>query len=73
MPCLPCPALSEDENDASSDFPEIFSNKALDIGSSTTLSDSYLSSESDFEDGLESEDDLALDDEEKQLPLEHYL
>lgn len=73
MPHRPRPALSDDESDAGSDVPAIFSNEASDIGSSTTPSDSDSSSEFESEDESESEDDLALDDEEKQLPPEHYL
>ena len=61
---LPCPVLSDDESDASSDFPEIFSNEASGTDSSTS---------SDSDSSSESEDDLALEDEEKQLPPEHYL
>lgn len=67
MPHFPCHALPNDENDASSDFSEIFSNDPLDIASS----DSSSASEHEFD--SESEDDLALDDEEEQLPPEHYL
>ena len=69
---LPCPVLSDDESDASSDFPEIFSNEASGTDSSTP-NDSDSSSKSESEDESESEDDLALEDEDKQLPPEHYL
>ncbi|OQD78924.1 hypothetical protein PENANT_c071G10263 [Penicillium antarcticum] len=73
MPHVPCSSLSDDEGDASSDSPEIFSNEASETDSSTTPGDSDSSSESESENESESEDDLALEDEEKQLPPEHYL
>ena len=67
MPHLSRPDLSDDESDASSELPEIFSNEASETDSATTSGDC------DDEDESESEDDLPMEDEEKQLPPEHYL
>lgn len=69
----PCPVLSDDESDASSGLPEIFSNNASDSDSSTASSDFDASSESESESDDESEDELALEDEEEQLSPEYYL
>ena len=68
----PLPVLSDDESDASSDLPAIFSNNASDTDFSATPSDSDSSNkfESDSE---ESEDELASDDEEEQLSPEYFL
>ena len=65
MPCLSRPNLSDDESDASSELPEIFSNEASETDSVTTYCDD--------EDESESEDEFPMEDEEKQLPPEHYL
>jgi hypothetical protein len=77
MPASPCPVLSGDESDTSSDLPEIFSNNASDSDDSTAPSDFDDSSESesepDDESDNESEDELALEDEEEQLSPEYYL
>jgi Ran GTPase-activating protein (RanGAP) involved in mRNA processing and transport len=73
MPGSLCPAPFDNESDASTDLPEIFSNGASDTDSSTTPSDSDSSSDSESESEDESEDDLALEVEETQLPPEHYL
>ncbi|KAJ5776688.1 uncharacterized protein N7511_001699 [Penicillium nucicola] len=67
MPRLSRPDLSDDESDASSELPEIFSNEASETNSSPTSGDC------DDEDESESEDDMPMEDEEKQLPPEHYL
>lgn len=73
MPLSPCPVLSDDESDASSGQPEIFSNNASDSDSSTAPSDFDASSESESESDDESEDELALEDDEEQLSPEYYL
>ncbi|OGE48455.1 hypothetical protein PENARI_c028G03021 [Penicillium arizonense] len=67
MPRLSRPDLLDDESDASSELPEIFSNEASETDSATT------SGNCDDEDESESEDDFPMEDEEKQLPPEHYL
>ncbi|KAJ5267492.1 hypothetical protein N7478_010477 [Penicillium angulare] len=71
MPASPSPVPADDDSDASSVLPDVFSNNASDSDSSTAASDLDTSSESEAE--LESEDELALDDEEEQLSPEHYL
>ncbi|KAJ5820533.1 hypothetical protein N7474_006124 [Penicillium riverlandense] len=73
MPASPHPVLPDDESDASSGLPEIFSNNASDSDSSTTSSDFDASSESESESDDESEDELVLEDEEEQLSPEYYL
>jgi hypothetical protein len=67
MPHLSRPDLSDNESNASLELPKIFSNEALETDSATTSRDC------DNEDKSESEDDLPIEDEEKQLPPEHYL
>ncbi|KAJ6110447.1 hypothetical protein N7486_002682 [Penicillium sp. IBT 16267x] len=71
----PCTVPFDDESDASSVLPEVFSNNASDSDSSIAASDldASSSSESELESDDESEDELALDDEEEQLSPEHYL
>ncbi|KAJ6103770.1 hypothetical protein N7486_003992 [Penicillium sp. IBT 16267x] len=75
MPTPRCAVPFDDESDASSILPEVFSNNASDSDSSILASDldASSSSESELESDDESEDDLALDDEEEQLSPEHYL
>lgn len=75
MPDSPCPFPSDDESDASSGQPEIFSSDASDSDFSTAASDLDTSGESELESESddESEDELTLEDEEEQLSPEHYL
>jgi hypothetical protein len=67
MPRLLRPNLLDDKSDASLELPKIFSTEALETDSAT------ISRDCDDEDKSESKDDFSIGDEEKQLPLEHYL
>jgi hypothetical protein len=59
------PVLSDDESDASSGLPAIFSNNASDADSSATPSDSDSCSEAESESEEESEDELDPDGKEE--------
>lgn len=67
MPTPRCAVPFDDESDASSILPEVFSNNASDSDSSILASDLDASSlsESELESDDESEGDLALDDKEE--------
>lgn len=74
MSSPPRPVLSDDESDASSGLPVIFSNNASDTDFSATPSDPESSSESESESEEESQDELDVDDEdEQQLSPEYFL
>lgn len=69
----PCPVPPANESDTSSGVPKIFSNNASDSDSSTAPSVFDSSSEPDSESEDESDDGLASELEEEQLPPEYYL